>query len=1041
MKNKTTALFFTMLLTVLMCTGAFTPVHGGSEDTKPAPTNTTVKFDAKAFGGFKARMIGPAVMSGRISAIAVVNENTNKVYVGTAGGGVWKSTDSCTTFSQVFEKHTMSIGALAVDQNHPDTVWVGTGECNVRNSVSLGNGVFVTTDGGKNWENKGLQDSERISKIILHPTEPDTLYVAAMGHLWNGNQERGVFKSTDAGKSWTKVLYVDEETGCADLEIDPQEPDVLYASMWQFRRSAYSFNSGGKGSGFYKSIDGGKNWKMIRNGFDKGNLGRIAIAVAPSRPGTLYALVEAEKNKLFRSDNMGDSWRMVNDTLAVGFRPFYFSCIEVDPQDHRRLYVPSLIVFASNNSGESFDLRTPGYHPDLHALWINPKNPDHFLLGTDGGMYQSLNRGGTYTQAASLPVSQFYHVSYDMETPYNVYGGLQDNGAWYAPSRSFAANGIQNHHWTTVGIGDGFYIQRHPKDEHIIYYTWQGGKLVRVNERTHESKAIQPMPLTKEEPRYRFNWNAAFLISPNDPETIYLGAQFLFRSRDRGDSWEKISPDLTSNDPRKLQQEKSGGLTIDNTTAENHCTIVSLSESPLNGSILWVGSDDGHIQVTRDGGKSWQNTVKNIPGLPSGTWCSSIVASAYAEGTALATFDGHYSGDMKSYVYKTEDFGNTWMSLSTDVLIGHCHVICQDPVNKDLLFLGTESGLFVSIDGGNQWAHLTNAVPQVAVRDLKIHPREHDLILATHGLGILIIDDISAFRDLTADLLNADAKVLNSRTAIMETPTTTQEFPGNSTFKGENPSGGAAVTYYLKKRHIFGKMNLEILAPDGKVIKTLPSSNNRGLNRIFWDMRLKRPKIAQAGGLDMRVETGPMVREGTYTVRLVKGKETYTGKITLVPNPVSAHNKEDRDLRYKTVLKLYEMQADLGFVGDNVKGLIDQIDRILKTDKSKRLTSDLEPYKKELESFHHSIVQHLGPMAGEKLRGDVMGLYSDVIQYGGKPSQSQLYYLSVLEARIKQAENQYQSLIKKRVRFDSPLKSKKLSPLVLMTREDYDKKL
>lgn len=1023
------------LLALFLCAALCLSVPAHSAQKK------SVTFDSKAFGGFKARMIGPAVMSGRITDIKASPRDSRIIYVGTAGGGIWKSVNGGTTFQQVFKKHTMSIGCLAIDPANPDTVWAGTGECNVRNSVSVGTGIYVTKDGGKNWIFKGLKDSERISKVIVHPEDSKTVYAAVMGHLWNANEERGVFKSTDEGKTWKKILYVDNDTGCADLDMDPQEPGVLYASMWQYRRSPYFFTSGGKGSGLFKSIDGGKTWEKLSKGFPKGHLGRIAVAVSPSRPGTLYALVEAEKTGLYLSNDMGASWKPVNDSNAVAIRPFYFSVLEVDPLDYKRVYTPSMIMFASKDGGKTFNFAMGAYHPDLHAMWINPGDPRHLIIGSDGGIYISRDRGSTFTHVASIPVSQFYHISYDMEEPYNIYGGLQDNGSWYAPSRTFDAMGIQNHHWESVGIGDGFYMFRHPMDKDIIYYSWQGGKFVRVNERTKESKDIQPLPSSKTDPVYRYHWDAAFALSPNDAETIYAGAQFLFKSVNRGDTWQRISPDLTTNDPKKQQQEKSGGLTIDNTTAENHCTIVSIAESPKDKDLIWVGTDDGNVQLTRDGGKTWDNKVKNITGLPAFTWCSFIEPSRFDTGTAFAVFDGHMTGDMTPYVYKTEDYGSTWTSLATPELQGYCHVIVQDHINQDLLFLGTEFGLFVSIDGGMQWAHLTNVLPKVAVRDIKIHPTQHDLILGTHGLGIMVIDDITCFRDLTPDILNTPAAILSSRTAVLETPSIVQEFPGSAGFMGDNPNEGAAITYYLKKRHIFGTMKLEILDEEGHIIKTLPTSKNRGLNRVYWNMRLKRPKVAQAAGLNFNVEVGPMVPEGTYTVRLVKGKQTYTGQIKLIPNPVSAHSKADRKLRQQTVRKLYDMQADLAFAADNIQGLMNQIKDILEKPVNRKLKSTLEKYNRKLESFHHSIVQHKGIMSGEKLRGKVMGLYSSVIQYGGKPSDSQLYYLSVLRERIRSAESGYKTVTAELSKINNALKAQKRSPLRVMTRDEYDKKL
>ncbi len=1000
-----------------------------------------VEIDASAFGGIKARMIGPAVMSGRVTAIDCVTTDTRTVYVGSASGGIWKSVNGGTTFRQVFEKYTMSIGCLTIDQKNPETVWVGTGECNVRNSVSVGTGLYMTRDGGKNWEFKGFKDSERISKIIIDPKNSKILYAAVMGHLWDANQERGVYKTSDEGKTWERILFVDENTGCADLEIDPQEPNVLYAAMWQFRRKPDFFSSGGKGSGLYKSSDRGKTWKRLTRGLPKGPLGRIALALAPSRPGTLYATVEARETALYRSDEMGENWEKVNETLWVKLRPFYFSNLIVDPSDHRRVYIAGLLIGVSEDGGKNVMPRG-NVHADIHALWVNPNDPNQLMAGTDGGVYISNNRGNTFTMVASLPVSQFYHVSYDMQTPYNVYGGLQDNGSWYGPAKKYGAS-ILNKDWKNVGIGDGFYVCRHQKDADIVYYTWQGGRLVRYNERTHESKDIQPLPTQKGEPEYRFNWNAAFAQSPTDPETIYMGAQFLFKSSNRGDTWEKISPDLTTNDPQKQQQEKSGGLTIDNTTAENHCTLVTISQSPLEQDLIWVGTDDGNLQVTRSGGKTWTNLVNNIPNLPKNTWCSSVEASHHQPGTAYATFDGHRSGDMKPYVYKTEDFGSTWVSLSAEAIEGYCHVIREDLVNPDLLFLGTEFGLFVTIERGQQWVHLNEALPRVPVMDMTIHPREHDLIMATHGLGIQIIDDITPLRALTAEVLDAPVYILPSRAAIIKSPALVQEFPGDAEFSGDNPPEGAAITYYLKKRHIFGDLKVEILDPSGELVQTLPTTKRRGINRIYWGMRLKPPKTPTAPGLTRYFAQGPEAAEGTYTARLVKVKDTYTGKIEVKADPLAGHSKEDRHLRHETVMKLYDLQEELGYIADTMGSLSEEIEKRVKegTIKDKNLENKLKNFKSKLDTLHKSIVQYEGIMAGEKLSEKVMDLYSAVIQYGGRPTDSQLYYYAVLKDQVQKVGVKFKGLIDKELAaVNSSLKKKGLPILKPITKEEYKKK-
>ncbi|MCP4152095.1 MAG: hypothetical protein GY757_30420 [bacterium] len=1004
------------------------------------------KFDSAAFGGFKARAIGPAVMSGRITAIDVDLNDTHTMFVGTAGGGVWKTVNGGVTFQQVFEKYTMAIGSLTIDQKDTQTVWVGTGECNVRNSVSVGTGLYLTKDGGKNWKFMGFKDSERIAKIIIHPEDSKIVYVAVMGHLWNANEERGLYKTTDEGKTWKKVLHVDNNTGCSDVDIDPQEPDVLYASMWQYRRYPHLFTSGGKGSALYKTTDGGKKWKKLVKDLPKGKLGRIAVAIAPSRPGTIYATVEAEESALYRSDDMGENWKKLSTALNVTTRPFYFSELQVDPQAHKCVYSAGLNVTVSINGGQSFTNPGGSYHGDVHTVWINPKDSNHLIIGTDGGVYISHNKGRHYSHVKCLPVSQFYNVSYDMKTPYNVYGGLQDNGQWYGPSKGIGSGmfsgGIENHQWTSVGIGDGYKVLRHPLDEDIVYWEWQEGNIARRNERTHESKDIKPLPSEKNEPEYRYNWNGPLTLSPNDPETLYMGAQFLFKSTNRGDTWEKISPDLTTNNPEKYNPPKPGGLSIDDTGAESHCTLFVISESPKDKNVIWAGTDDGNIQVTRDGGKNWQNQVKNIPGLPPYTWCSYIETGRHETGTAYATFDGHRTGDMKPYVYKTTDYGKTWTSLATDAISGHCHVLREDTVNKNLLFLGTEMGLFVTIDGGKEWAHLTEALPKVSIRDMAIHPREHDLIIATHGLGIQILDDITPLRTLTTQVLSAYAAVLPSRPATMDIAGFTMRFSDDTGFFGETPQGGAGITYYLKKRHIFGDLKLEILDRNGKVMKTIPTSKRRGLNRIFWDMRIKPPKASGLGSIALFYSLfGPMVDEGTYTVRLVKGKKEYTGTVKLEADKVSGHSKEDRKLRQETVMKLYRVQERLAYTCETSSGLLKQIDKKLKTAKSKKIKNKLSTFKKELETFFNSIAQNKGVFAGNKLRENVIILYGTVSGFGGKPSDSQLYYLSVLKAKVENAEKTFNRLLSQKLKaVNTLLASKKQATLKVLTKEEYKKK-
>ncbi len=998
-----------------------------------------IVLNSSAFNGLKAREIGPAVMGGRITAIAGVNGNPDTLYVGAAGGGLWKTLNGGTSFTPVFDEWTMSIGSIAIDQKNPKTVWVGTGETNMRNTVSIGTGLYKTEDGGRIWQKiKGFENSERIAKIIVHPGNSKIVYVAVAGHLWNDSKDRGLYKTADGGKTWKKILYVDEKTGCIDMDIDPQRPSVIYAAMWQFRRKPYFFTSGGKGSNLYRSEDGGKTWKMIRKGLPKGELGRISITIAPSRPGTIYANVEASKKSgLYVSYDMGENWKFKNDSMFITMRPFYFSRFVVDPKNFRRLYFTGLMLSTSTNGGKTLSFPFSfkgGIHPDIHAIWINPNNTKQVFVGCDGGVYRSNNYGKQFEFLSNLPVSQFYHVDYDLESPYNVYGGLQDNGSWYGPSKSYN-RGIQNKEWINVGGGDGFYVIPHPKDSDIIYYSWQGGEFMRYNRRTKETKSIKPLPTKKGEPKYRFNWNAGIALSPGDSDTIYIGAQFLFKSTNRGDKWVKISPDLTTNNPEKLQQARSGGLTKDNTTAENHCSIVTISESPLNKNLIWVGTDDGNLQITRDGGENWENVVKNIKGLPPNTWCSSVETSRFSEGRAYVTFDGHRTGDMNTFVYTTDDYGKTWKFLTTDSIKGYSHIIREDLKNKNLLFLGTEFGLYISIDRGENWAKV-KSVPNVGVRDIKIHPKTNDIILATHGRGIMIIDDITPLRALNSDILNAAAFVLPSRVSYMSTPTSFQEFPGDGEFFGQNPPEGAMITYYLKKRHIFGTLKIQVLDKNGKIIQEFPGTKSKGINRIYWGMRLKAPKAGNAPGLSPMISQGPMVAEGEYTIKLIKNKKTFEGKIKLLPDPKEAHTKEERAVRHKAVMKLYGMLENLGFIADNTGSLIKQIKEIEKKKKYKKLAQ----YKKELTGFHKSMVQYGGLMTEPKLRGEVLGLYSSIMMYGGKPTDSQLHNIDVLKFKIDNAKKRYKMLMNKLNSINNYLKKKHIKELKIMEIKKYKEK-
>ena len=950
------------------------------------------KIDAATFDGLRARSIGPATMSGRIAAMDGVAGDRLTLYVGAAGGGVWKSVDGGTTFKPVFDKYCQSIGAIAVDPVRPATVWVGTGESWMRNSVGAGDGLYKSTDGGDNWQKVGLDSSERIARIAVDPQHPDTVYVAATGHLWNDSSQRGLYRTRDGGKTWQRVLYGDLQTGCADVVLDPRDPQTVYASLWTFRRTGWSFSSGGAKSGLFKSTDGGATWRELRKGLPAGTLGRICIAVSPADPARVYAAVEAKESALFRSDDHGESWRRMNDGVNIVGRPFYFSRLVADPSNADRLYKPGTLLSISEDGGRTFSITAGSVHSDMHALWINPRNPEQMFVGSDGGVYTSEDRATHWRFLGNLPVGQFYHVSYDLALPYNLYGGLQDNGSWTGPSQH--TGGIENYHWRVLGGGDGFWAFVDPQDPDITYVEYQGASMLRVKQSTLETKQIKPFPATGEE-LYRWNWNSPVHLSPTQRGIMYVGAQYLFRSADRGDHWERLSPDLTTNDPAKLKQAESGGLSVDNSSAENHCTIFTICESPKNPQLIWAGTDDGNVQITRDGGKSWTNVVKNIPGLPAHTWVSCIEASHFEEGAAFATFDGHTFGDMTPHVFATADFGKTWKSLASPEVRGYAHVVRQDLVNPGLLFVGTSSGLYIGLDGGAQWAQFKGNLPEVEVRDLAIHPREHDLMIATHGRGLYIIDDLTPLRALNHDVLAADVTMLPSRPSVLNIPAFEQRFDGDAAFDGESPGDEAQLAYYLKKRHMFGDCRLELYDASGKLVVTAPGGKRRGINRVGIPMRLRPPKVPAANNLVPQpfAFVGPRLLPGTYTVKLVKGTDEYTTKLELVADPRSKQSLEDRTAQAALVRELYAMLGDLTFESELVTGTRDQLhaaaDSLPRGDALRpRLTALADRYdavRKQLVATKEG-----GRLTGEQeLRERLTDLYGAVNGYDGRPTGSQ----------------------------------------------------
>ncbi|HEU4664822.1 MAG TPA: hypothetical protein VFS55_12415 [Dokdonella sp.] len=984
-----------------------------------APDAKAPRFDAGVVSGLGARNIGSAAMSGRVAALDAVPGKDGKttMFVGAASGGVWKSTDGGTTFKPVFDKQPVqSIGAIAIDPSHHDTIWVGTGESWTRNSVSIGNGIYKSTDGGETWTHMGLDASERIAKVLVDPRNGDVVYACVPGKLWSDSADRGLYKTSDGGRNWQLVLKGSNlSTGCSSISLDPKNPDVVFAGLWDFRRKGWTFRSGGEsasaasGSGLYRSADGGRSWTEITEAANKGfpgkPYGRIAVAVAPSAANIVYALVESTDSALYRSDDGGKTWDKRDKSQLMVWRPFYFANLVIDPNNPDRLFKPDLALIQSLDGGKSFANTGGGTHGDHHVIWIDPTDTAHVITGDDGGLWQSYDGGNKWWKQNNLPISQFYHVSLDDADPFRVYGGLQDNSSWVGDSEY--PGGITNQRWENMYGGDGFWMFEDPSDPDYIYAEYQGGSIGRINRKTHELRAIQPLAGYQE--KLRWNWNAPIALSPNEKGTIYIGAQFLFRSRDHGQSWDRISPDLTTNDPLKQKQEESGGITVDNSAAEMHTTIYSISESPKAAGTIWVGTDDGNLQLTRDGGKSWTNVVGNIKGVPAHSWVSWVQASDFDAGSALVAFDRHTFGDMAPYIYQTRDFGRSWTALVSPKddrgVRGYVHVVKEDPQRAGLLYAGTEFGLWISPDGGKAWAPFRGSeFPAVAVRDLAFQQRDASLVLATHGRGIWVIDDLTPLRALDAKTLSSEAAFLASRPPQQRINAFGGWSEGDAAFSGPNPPAGAQIVYYQKSRHLFGKLKIEVLDDKGSVIDTIPASVRRGINRVTWQMRAKPPRVPPAAQVAFNATQGPRVPPGSYTVRMTKGKDVYETKIDVGLDRRSSFGVADRRAQYDAAMRVRSMfgeMSDLVFKINAVRTQADAAATKLPQGDAKRkqlakLSDDADTIRKKIVATKEG-----GAITGEeRLREHMDTLYGAIMSYDGKPSDYQLARIDVLQREL-----------------------------------------
>ncbi|MCR9174077.1 MAG: hypothetical protein NXI10_16365 [bacterium] len=998
------------------------------------------------FGGLSARHIGPALMSGRVSDVTGHPTDNKVIYVGTAGGGVWKSSDGGVHFNSIFDDYCQSIGTVTIDPNDPDkTIWVGTGEVWTRNSTSVGNGIYKSTDGGQNWKHMGLANSDRISSIQVHPENSSVIYAGVQGALWGDSEERGVYKSTDGGVTWENILYVNKGTGCSELVMDPSNPNVLYASFWEHRRTAWSFSSGGENSALYKSTDGGKTWNKIHRGFPSGKLGRIAVAVAPSNSSILYAVVEAEdasKSGMYRSEDGGANWKHLNADFGLVVRPFYFSRIVVHPTNPDFVVKAGLFGSVSRDGGNTFK-SLGAMHPDIHDIWFDIKDPDKMFVGTDGGLYRSLNSGETMEIIENLPLSQFYHVAVDNQTPYNIYGGLQDNGSWYGPSSS--PGGVEARDWEVIGVGDGFRVYPHPTQPHIMYSEMQGAETVwRYDAKARQTKTITPSPV-EGDPKLRFNWNAAMTTSPNVPDRLYMGSQFVHVSDDRGDTWKKISPDLTTNDPEKQNQANSGGLSTDNSGAENHCTIFTIAESPKNQNVIWVGTDDGNVQITKDGGKTWENRTAALieAGLPANTWCYHIEASVFGERIAYAVFDGHTKNDGGTYAYKTEDYGKTWKSIVTEEIVGFARSFQEDYENPNLLFLGTEFGLYVSITGGKNWMKFENNMPATAVHYMEMHPETNDLVMGTHGRGIIIIDDITPLRQLTTEMVASKLAFIDMKPFEMNEEST---FGGTSTetqFVGANPSQGARIAYYLSKRHTFGKMTMSVQDMDGNFVAPLTPGKKKGLNFVTWNFNTTAPKMAAGRTFAAGGFFAPRVKAGKYKIVIVKGKDTYETVIEVTYPKNTVFTLQEREAQHKTTRELYSMNEELAYMVYEIDEYIEHANSTKKS--NPKLSKSADKLINELNELKKTLVITTGDnyvgRAENQLREDLAEIYSTIGGNYGAPTKSQLATVELMKNRLNEAKEKMDSIRSGTMKkYDTSLTKAELSSPKLKTFEEYVEK-
>lgn len=968
------------------------------------------KVDMDMFKDMKARSIGPAAMSGRITAIDVVESNPQIIYAGAASGGLWKTTGGGLEWEPLFdEEAVLGIGAIDIHQKNPDIVWVGTGEGNPRNSVSSGYGVYRSIDGGENFELMGLENTRNIHRIYIHPENPDIVYVGAIGSPWGEHEERGVFRTKDGGKTWEKILYTNNLTGVADMVADPVNPNKIFVAMWEHKRWPWTFKSGGEGSGLYVTYDGGDNWENIsgKNGLPKGEYGRIGLAIANSRPNYVYAIIEAEKNGLYRSTDGGHTWELrtyAADEPDMGNRPFYYSSIYVDTKNENRVYSLYSMVSRSEDGGKSFEMIIPysGVHPDHHTWWIHPEDPYFMVEGNDGGLNITRDMGDTWRFTEKLPVGQFYHVNVDNEFPYNLYGGMQDNGSWVGPAYVFNQEGIRGSDWQELSFGDGFDVAPIPSDSRYGYTMSQQGNVTRYDKVSGYTKTVRPTsPDTSID--LRFNWNAPVALDPHDEDGVYYGSQHLHYSGNRGDDWEILSPDLTTNDPEKQKQNASGGLTIDATGAENHTTTLAIAPSPVDRNVIWVGTDDGNVQVTTDRGENWTNVAAGLPGLPAGSWIPQIKASTYNAGEAWVIANNYRRNDWSAYAYHTADYGQTWTRIADDSQVfGYTLSILQDPIEPKLVFLGTENGLYVSFDKAQTWNKWTHGYPSASTMDLALQEREHDLAIGTFGRAFYVLDDIRPLRAFAAqgtkNAKNSDLLVFDVADAYQMTyrRPAGMRFPADgATYVGENKYFGQAnVKFFVrddaapakmeeedskKKRRrknrdqeeakpeakkLPSRITMHVLNQSGDTIRTTSGRVDKGqVNTMSWDLRRKNPYPVEGGfsgrfgrgGQDNnrgREQAAGNVLPGDYQIVLVYGDITETKPVKVHYDPRIEVNMADLSAKQAFEDEVLEASQTFAKLSNRVREANDIMDKVKEQIKGvdKEKTEELKAVMDSMES-------------------------------------------------------------------------------------------